>query len=60
MNAQKLSVRNIDYDLILEARIHGLQTGQTLGEIVNRSLVLYLDQFDEAEEDHDCTAGQVV
>ncbi len=56
MTTEKHSVRNLDYDLILEARIHGLRTDQTLGEIINRSLDLYLAQFDEADEEGDFAA----
>lgn len=56
MTIQKHSVRNLDNDLILEARILGLQTDLTLGEIINRSLDLYLAQFDESEEDDDLAA----
>lgn len=50
MDTHKHSIRNLDRNLILEARIYALQTGQTLGEVINSCLEEYLPQT-EAEED---------
>ncbi|MDU8928308.1 hypothetical protein RXV86_13005 [Alisedimentitalea sp. MJ-SS2] len=49
MDNHKHSIRKLDKDLILEARIHALQTGQTLGELINRCIDEYLSQFGDEE-----------
>jgi len=41
------TIRNIDQDLLIEARVLALQSEQTLGQIVTDALEFYLaDQFD--------------
>lgn len=53
MQTTRHTVRNIDKELITEARIFALQTGQNLGEIINQSLVNYLYEDDEVDVEID-------
>jgi hypothetical protein len=54
MDAHKHSIRNLDRDLIIEARIYALQAGLTLGELINLCVEEYLshchhdDDWEEA------------
>ena len=43
------TIRNLDSELLLEARIHAIQNHETLGAVINRAIELYLD--DSYEED---------
>ena len=50
MKTHKHSIRNLDRNLILDARIYALQSGETLGELINRCLEAYLFETEESEE----------
>ena len=47
MQTHRHTIRNIDPDLILEARILALQTGRTLGELVTEALEAFIDEADD-------------
>ncbi|MEP5151841.1 hypothetical protein [Planktotalea sp.] len=49
MQTTRHTVRNIDKELITEARIFALQTGQNLGDVINQSLENYLYEDDEGD-----------
>lgn len=48
MQKKRHTVRNLDPELLKEARIHAIETGQTLGDVINESLEIY---FELEEED---------
>ena len=50
MQKKRHTVRNLDPELVKEARIHAIETGQTLGDVINESLEIYLE-LDEEEVD---------
>lgn len=50
MKDHRHTVRHIDPDLILEARMLALQTGQRLGDVINEALELFLEEAN-ADED---------
>lgn len=52
MQNHRHTVRNIDPDLILEARMLALQTGQRLGDVINEALELYLEDVEPGEGSH--------
>ncbi len=51
MEHHRHTIRNLDKNLILDARIHALQTGQTLGELINDCLEFFLSEQEEADEE---------
>ena len=53
MQDHRHTVRNIDPDLILEARMLALQTGQRLGDVINEALELLLDDRDHDDQEFD-------
>jgi hypothetical protein len=53
MQNHRHTVRNIDPDLILEARMLALQTGQRLGDVINEALESFLEDTDLTDEDAD-------
>jgi len=52
MLIERHTIRNLDRDLLIEARIHAIQTGETLGAVINRAVEYYLYDL-EAEPDED-------
>ena len=50
MSHHRHTIRNLDRDLILEARIYALQSGQTLGELINFILDEFLTDLEENDE----------
>lgn len=50
MQNHRHTIRNIDPELIMEARIYALQTGMTLGELINSSLEWFMSEDDGADE----------
>lgn len=50
MQQTRQSIRNIDPAIWIEARIHALQTGECMGELINRSLELLLSEETDDEE----------
>jgi len=55
MSQHRHTFRNIDQDLIRDARIHAIETEQTLGEVINAALSWYLYELDTAENNSDIT-----
>lgn len=56
MATDRHTIRNLDRDLLLEARILSLQTGLTLGETLNHALEAYLgDQLGWEDESQEST-----
>lgn len=53
MDQHRHTFRNIDRDLVREARIHAIETGQSLGEVINAALGWYLYELDTAQDDTD-------
>jgi len=58
MSDHRHTIRNLDRETVQNARIYALQTGRTLGELVNESLEFFMaeaddDCFDETSEDPD-------
>jgi hypothetical protein len=53
MRNHRHTVRHMDPDLILEARMLALQTGQRLGDVINEALERYLEETDLTDEDAD-------
>jgi len=49
MQTHRHTIRNIDPELIIEARIYALQIGLTLGELVNCSLEWYMSGDEEVD-----------
>ena len=41
------TIRNLDKDLIVEARIYALQTGQSLGEVMNSTMDFFFANIDD-------------
>lgn len=51
MQENRHTIRNIDRDLIIDARIHALQTGRcSLGELVSDAIQLLIEQETIEEE----------
>ena len=42
MSQQRKTIRNIDPDILLEAKIYALQHELTLGELISRSLDFFM------------------
>ena len=47
MTANRKTIRNIDEDVLIDARIYALQTGRNLGELVNESLLFFMNEADD-------------
>ncbi len=49
MPNERKTIRNIDPDILLEAKVFALQHGLTLGDLISRSLTFFIDEaeFDE-------------
>ena len=49
MSQDRKTIRNIDPDVLLEAKVYALQNGLTLGDLINRSLEFFMEEaeFDE-------------
>lgn len=47
MSDNRRTIRNIDAEVIREARIYALQTNRTLGELVTESLAFFMDEADD-------------
>lgn len=50
MNPNRYTIRNLDPDLMMEARLMAVQNRQTLGEIVSEALAYYFDE-DDVDDD---------
>jgi plasmid stability protein len=45
MSENRHTIRNLDRELVIEARVHALQTGRsTLGELVTDAIELLIEQ----------------
>jgi hypothetical protein len=54
MNRDRYTIRNLDEDLMMEARLLAIQNRWTLGETINDALAYYFcneDDDDMADED---------
>jgi len=49
MSQNRKTIRNIDPDVLLEAKVYALQNGITLGDMINQSLDFFM-QYAEFEE----------
>lgn len=49
MSQDRKTIRNIDPDVLLEAKVYALQNGITLGDMINQCLEFFL-QYGEFEE----------
>ncbi len=47
MSENKRTIRNIDADVMREARIYAIQTDRTLGELVTESLIFFMAEADD-------------
>ena len=47
----RTTIRNLDEDAYLEARVYALQTGQPVGQVISDAVVAYIDE-DDIDEDH--------
>ena len=51
MSENRQTIRNLDRDLVVNARIHALQTGRrTLGELVSDAIELLIDHETHDEQ----------
>ena len=52
MSENRHTIRNLDRELVIEARVHALQTGRRgLGELVSDAIELLIAHETEDEED---------
>ncbi len=61
MTNARHTVRNLDRDLVLDARVYALQTGRTLGELINLSLEQHLTSHyytQSDENEHACVGAE--
>lgn len=49
MSTARKTIRNIDPDVLLDARIYALKTERTLGELVCESLLFFMSEADDPE-----------
>ena len=49
MSQDRKTIRNIDPDVLLEAKVYALQNGINLGDLINQSLEFFM-QYAEFEE----------
>lgn len=55
MSENRHTIRNLDRNLVMEARVHALQTGRrTLGELVTDAIELLIEQ-ETLDENDDTT-----
>lgn len=47
MPDNKKTIRNIDDDIMLEARVYAIQTKRTMGELVTESLEFFMAEADD-------------
>lgn len=47
MSDTRHTIRNIDPETVLNARVYALQTGRTLGELVSESLEFFMAEADD-------------
>ncbi len=47
MPDNKKTIRNIDDDIMLEARVYAIQTKRTMGELVSESLAFFMAEADD-------------
>lgn len=47
MPDNKKTIRNIDDDIMLEARVYAIQTKRTMGELVTESLAFFMAEADD-------------
>lgn len=60
MTQTRHTIRNIDPEIMLEARVFSVQNSQTLGETVSEALEFYLSNItDEDDAAEDCCSGQI-
>jgi len=57
MNPNRYTIRNLDPELMLEARLLAVQNRQTLGEIVSEALAYYLVEDDDDIDDTNAVAA---
>ena len=55
----KNSIRNIDPDSFLDAKLYAVETGQTLGEVISEAIDLMLHEVHEYPEDDRLRAHHV-
>ncbi|MEM7005151.1 MAG: hypothetical protein AAF498_04670 [Pseudomonadota bacterium] len=52
MQETRHTIRNLDPDLMIEAKIHVLQTGRrTLGDLINEAIAALIDRETQDEEE---------
>jgi hypothetical protein len=51
MNSSRYTIRNLDPELMLEARLLAVANRQTLGEIISEALAYYLVEDEEDDDD---------
>lgn len=49
MSYDRKTIRNIDPDVLLEARVYALQHGITLGDLITRSLDFFMEEAEFEE-----------
>ena len=50
MEHTRNTIRHLEPDLLIEARILALQTGQRLGDVINDALIQYFDDIEVDDE----------
>ena len=49
MSDTRKTIRNIDPEVLLDARVYALQTERTLGELVSESLAFFMAEADDPQ-----------
>lgn len=49
MSSDRKTIRNIDPDVLLEAKIYALQHGLSLGDLITRSLDFFMEEAEFEE-----------
>jgi hypothetical protein len=59
MIENRKTIRNIDTDVLLEARIYALRTQRTLGDLITESLEFFMSEADDPQWNFDIEADQL-
>ena len=51
MADNRKTIRNIDPDVLIDARVYAIQTGRTLGDLITESLEFFMAEADEEVEE---------
>lgn len=49
MADNRKTIRNIDPDVLIDARVYAIRTGQTLGDLITESLEYFMSEVDEED-----------